>query len=754
MASAIPGSIKLPKPTQLIPNPLHQFASWTYNWSLWWLDVTDYNNMQAGTDVGSAVAYPLGNKSYVVAEDSGLYPDRRLPTQLGLNYNIQTVDFLTVVGHNSTSKTSNMIDGSLTIVEPYGVTFIDSLVQASFINTPGYNYLEQPYMLQLDFKGYDDAGNPIPDAATALYRKRFPIKFTGVKVNVTNKGAEYKISYYALGHKSYRPEHATTPKNITVVAGTVKEFLTNFAIILNNYWQLEVYDGKRQFADTISFDIDPTIGSDTNKIVYDKQLSLSKSNPNKATQIDMTTGSFNIPAGTQITDVINKVLIQSQYLIGQLGLDFQNQTAQQQQTSLTQILNTYKITSQTTFAGADSSGTVSPGAFDNIRNTYPTAFTYKIHQYPVYDTPHPAAPLLTDSRPQTLKAYNYLYTGKNNDIIDFKINFDTTWYTAVMAYGDQFAASQSSASTGVDTALANAGTILLSPQLLAASGAIPGLGQIPTLSPLRYSPIFNDQRDTMGMNIIDNPAAQTTSNVMRSLYSRPTGDMVAVDLQIVGDPTLIKQDDWLYVPSPTSSTIYNSWDSFSQSAFSGQYGHIRMDTGTLIASLTINTPLDIDTDWTDQGLVFPQPGAYRSLFSGQYKILTIKNSFSAGKFEQTLKMVRLMNSDQTTNSAPDTNANGRSNSDSVSNSQTNQNLINQNIQAPAGTSTPASQSGITTALGTSTTTTFGGASVNTAAGTLLGTNLNSAPALVPSTTLTMGTVSTAATGGVGAQARQ
>lgn len=685
---AVVNSIKTPMATQVIPNPMHEFASWTYAWSLWWLDVNDYNNLISGADAGTALAYPLGPTSYVVAEDSGLFPSRRLPTQFGLNYNIQDVEFNTVVGLNSSSKSSNMIDGSMTILEPYGVTFIDSLVQASFINTPGYNYLQQPYMLQLDFTGYDDSGNPLPASTTTLYRKRFPIRFTGVKVNVTNKGAEYKINYYALGHQSYRPEHSTVPKNLPIVAGTVGGFFDALASALNAFWQLEVLDGKQQYADTISFDIDSAIRQ--SKIVYDKQLSLGKTNP-KGISIDASQGSFSIPAGTQITDVINRVLIQSDYLINQLGLDLQTASEQKTQTTLTQVLNTFKTTCQTTFAGADNSGTVTNGVFDNVRNNYPVAFAYKIHQYAVYDANHPAAPLLSDSRPATLKAYNYLYTGKNIDILDLKINFDTTWYTAIMTYPNQYAASQTSPSTGVDGLLANSGTILLSPQLLASSGIF-GSTAIPNLTPLRYKSIVNDQRDNIGMNITDNPAAQTTANMMRSLYSKPSGDMLTVDLQIVGDPTLIKQDDWLYVPSPNGNSDYNNWMSFSQNSFASKYGHIRMDTGALVASLTINTPLDIDTDWTNQGLAFPQPNTYRSLFSGQYKILQIKNTFQSGKFEQTLKLVRIMNSDYVTNSAAATAADGSA----VKTSQDNQNSTNNNTQPiPAvstSISTPASES--------------------------------------------------------------
>jgi hypothetical protein len=746
-----PSGIKTPAPTVPIGNPMHQFASWSYSWSLWWLDVGDYNALMNGLDAGAAVAYPLGPKSYVVAEDSGLYPDRRLPAQAGLNYNIQTVEFNTVVGLNSSSKSSNMIDGTMTIVEPYGVTFVDSLVHASLTGTVYQNYLSQPYMLQLDFHGYDNAGNPLPASQTALYRKRFPIRFSGVKINVTNRGAEYKINYYALGHQSFRPEHSSVPKNLPINGvSTVGGFLNALASALNAFWQLEALESKVQYADYIAFEVDDKIS--TSKIVYDKKMSLLQANPLLA-KIDVANGNFNIPAGTQIIDVINKVLFQSEYLINQLKLDLSTASDATIKSSLTQVLNVFKTTSQLTFAGVDSSGTSTLGAFDNARNVYASKLIYKIQQYPVYDSPHPAAPTLTDSRPYTVKSYNYLYTGKNIDIVDFKIDFDTTWYTAIMSYPRQFGASQTSADTNTDTLLTYAKNVLMSPQLLAAAGL--GTGLIPVLNPLRYKNIVNDQPTTIGFNTINNPSAQVAASVVTSLYSRPSGDMITVDLQIVGDPTLIKQDDWLYVPSPNIANDYNSWDSLDQNGFSQKYGHIRMDAGALIVKLTVNTPLDNDTDWTNRGLVFPQPGTYQSLFSGQYKILTIKNTFSGGKFEQTLKLVRTNNTDPVTNAAPDTVANARPTTGAVGTSQDTGNSLNKPIQTTTtGTVAAGDQpNGLSTTLGTSTTTTYGGSTVNTTSGTLLGTNLNGTPTLIPSTTLNLGGVNTSATDGVGVQAR-
>lgn len=696
----VPGTVKVPATTTVVSNPLHQFASWSYAWSLWWLDVDDYNNLLDGADAGTGNSYILGPNSYVVAEDSGLYPGRRLPTQAGLNYNIQTVNFETIIANGTKTKSTNVIEGSMTILEPYGVTFIDSLVQAAVSLNSGFNYLQQPYLLQLDFKGYDNAGNPIPDNLTALYRKRFPIKLNTLKVGVTNKGAEYQISYTPVGHQAHHPEHSTTPKNVsvTVTGGTVKEFLDNFAIILNSYWQLEVTDGKAQFADTIKFDMDPAIASST--IIYPTQDSITQANPN-ANSIQLTGGSFDIPAGTQITTVIQKVLEKSSYLRNQLGLNFQSLTAAQQQTSLTQILNTFKTVCTTIYAGSDGAGNLNYKAFDNVRNTYPVQFTYNIHQYAnLNPANHPAAPFLTDSRANTVKAYNYIYTGKNTDILDFKINFDSTYYTAVAAYTGQYAATQATPSTGLNTAIANGGVVLLSPQLLATSGVIPGFNGIANLTPLKYRAVNNDQRDTIGLGIINDPVTQTVSNVIKSLYTNYRGDMVTLEMQIVGDPTLIKQDDWLYVPSPTKSSTYNSWDNLSQNDFAKKYGHLQMDVGSLMASVTINTPLDIDTDWTNQGVVFPQPGTYKSLFSGQYQITVIKNSFSNGKFEQTLSMNRVINHDLINSAAPAAATNGRDASTTGTNTtgqtQTNQNSVNQTIQQNSGsTATPASETATT-----------------------------------------------------------
>jgi hypothetical protein len=287
--------------------------------------------------------------------------------------------------------------------------------------------------------------------------------------------------------------------------------------------------------------------------------------------------------------------------------------------------------------------------FDRKRNTRPKFTTYKIHQYSTWTGNHPNLPLFSDSVSFTSKEYNYFYTGQNTDVIDFKINFDTTYYNGILAFTSAIGAYAVSNSTDQIRLQAGADDFIkpglrLNPAIFVAN--FPALGAIPNVTPLRYKMLVGDQNVTTGINVA-RPEAQVAADVIKSLYTSMTGDMVSLNMTIVGDPTLIKQDDWLYVPSPTSSTNYNDWE-ISQAEFASRFGHIRTDTGEVVVRVRINSPIDADLDITNRGLAYPEPAYSPSLFSGQYKIVRINNKFSGGKFEQVLDLVRYINSDYVT----------------------------------------------------------------------------------------------------------
>jgi hypothetical protein len=74
---------------------------------------------------------------------------------------------------------------------------------------------------------------------------------------------------------------------------------------------------------------------------------------------------------------------------------------------------------------------VTVGKFDYATGKYSKNTTYSIVPYIVYDSKHPNGPVTAPMG--SMKKYSYSYTGKNTDILDFSIDFDTLFYTAVTA---------------------------------------------------------------------------------------------------------------------------------------------------------------------------------------------------------------------------------------------------------------------------------------------------------------------------------
>jgi hypothetical protein len=645
-------AIKRQAETVAIVNPLHRYASYTYSWSLWLLAPSDYNSLMNSLGPEEAMSWkPASSRSFVLAQDGGRYPGEkfRQPGTNGLNYHIQNVQFDTVVAPNKTSRSSNMIKGSMTILEPYGVTLIDSLVAASFDGTKFNNYTQNPYMLQLEFFGYDDNGEQIPKGRSDLvtYNKRFPISLLTMKIEVTTRGSEYKIDFVpggAMVHQS--TSYSTTPEQFNITADTVDAFF-NGPEGLAEQWQAysnqQVRQKQAELADGIFFKIDPLIGE--SKIVNESKVSLAKANP-KAKNIDLKSSTFTIPRGTPILDIITKVMAHSDFLIQkQLGLEetvYENPDL----FDATKVFNAFKTTTKLEYGGIDLTGQRQGPAIDIITGRYTKIVTYNIHQYAIWNAKHPKANQLANSYPYTNKYYNYIYTGLNTDIIDLKINFDSTYYTAIMAFTNTKAAEDSTKDTDVavanNTAEGRNTTIALNPTIFAK--LFPQLASIATVTPLQYRFIVDDVRETSLMNVKDRPAAQVAADVLKSIYTAQNQEMLALQLTIVGDPTLIKQDDWLYVPDPRDNTDFSRWD-ISSADYTQKYGHIPMDRGQVAVRVIINSPVDMDLDYEDgnQGLAYPQPKYSQSLFSGQYIIVSITNRFANGKFEQVLNLARIHN---------------------------------------------------------------------------------------------------------------
>lgn len=644
-------AIKHPYPTATVPNPMHQYASWSYALSLWWMSPNDYNTLMSIEDVDLALSYDIVTKattSYVIAEDSGLYPDRRHPVTGGLNYNLQDVEFTTYITNSiSNNGATNQVHGSFTIVEPYGVTLINALVAASYDeNTQQYlNYVDQNYLLQIDFVGYDDFGNRVPLNQTSLYRKRFPIRIATMQCDVSTKGTEYKCTFNPAGHCGYQDKEAgTTPKLFNIVASTVNQFFNGskgLAAQLNAYQQ-SLVGGPNGYGDYYVFDIDADLAD--SKIVNPTESGFVETDPH-AKGYDPSTQSWVIPQGTEIHTIISKIMSHSSFLIDQLGLEGTKTTPENQAV----IINHFKILQLMLQEGQTGGGQIVKNVYDHRRNVYAKSYNYRILQVPTWAGSHPALPQFPDMRPYCVKSYDYLYTGQNIDILNWELKFDLSYHSQVIGFPNQQAAATPSASTKSEFVGQYVKEVNLTPSVL--TQLIPSLKQVKSATPISTKTIVNNKNITTGLGVGNRPASVITADAIKSIYTSQASTMINVKLDIVGDPTLIKQDDWAYVPNPLKSTKYYNWDTTSQSQFVQEYGHLRMDAGDFVVSLTVNTPIDLDLDTSNQGLMAPNLKTIPALFNGYFLINEVRSVFHEGKFTQTLNLARYMNSDYITSSA-------------------------------------------------------------------------------------------------------
>lgn len=616
-----------------INNPLHQFASYTYSISLWKLSLKDLNSLMSSNTVEEALAWNPTltssnyTSSYVVAEDSGLYPNQRVPNTLGINYNIQSLNFECLIVPGRLNRASNMITGEMEVVEPIGCTFLDSLIEASWNGKTYVNHTQQPYMIQIDFNGYDDNGKEISKSEMAIYRKRFPIKLLGIDIAVDKSGSKYKISFCPTGAAAFLPDKVYLQAQVVIQASTVGEFFKKLADAMDTTNKDLIKDGSMKFADSFEFKLDPTIAKSS--ITEKAFVEFTDARPG-VTNVKFDQKSFTIPAKTDLRDIITRVMVNSDYLTTDQGIGAGARNIK----SLAEIYNLFKVTSKIKYAGMAVDGSMHDRAFDDVRNDLPIRTTINISQYSTYQNTHPAVPSpAADPGPYTVKKYDYIYTGHNNDIENLSIKFDTTYYTSFVS--DQFQGA--AASVGPNTAQAGQAAKTYRPvvTLTTLSDSL-GLSNRPNVTTDRKYPIRNDANQT------GSPNTRTGQEIMNTVYKASGADMLMVNLEIVGDPTLIKQDDWLYIQDPTTPKLL-----LNQSDFASKWNHIQQDQAQVVVELNINTPLDIDLDVPsglgNQGLYFPAPGMYRSLFSGRYLILMIKNKFANGKFSQTLELAHYMN---------------------------------------------------------------------------------------------------------------
>ena len=684
------------KKYRLVDNPLHDFASYTYQLALHALSDADYNRL-VENDLGwkptSTLIVSAGRRS-----DDANSGFQRQPL-FREDFYFNDFKMTTIVGLNNGKKSTNAVEIAFTLFEPTGLTLINRLVDVSASAGIGAkNYLEMPYLLQIDFHGYtdldDQAGAPIQ---LLNERKYIPIRITEMKIKVGVNGAEYACKAIPFNHQAFNDTVSATPANFEISAKNLQQFFENTVAenvtkqkereeqekkelarlekskatpeltareseeidkniaskkeqlakdgtysvtsytAAYNAWQkaaAEHQKGKNQQQITYNeirvVFADEILANDGGTIVIAEEQSPKKvpmANASDPKQVqaarranagagnsgpDFQKGTFNMYMGTSVMEVINVAMRNSKFIRDQVkdptqeGADAQKIADKMDENK---PLVWWKIVPH-----------IKLKDFDPDKNKYSKIITYYVNTHEYFNRKHPYGP---QGLPKGwVKTYRYMYTGQNRDVLDFNIDFDTLYYTAINIDRGKSTATQGTKQGG------------------SQEDELSKQGDTVTPKPNSAAPIMRE-------NVAELPAVtgsgdakrdsktQAVAGLANDIYSGSRGDMINLKIKIIGDPTFIKQDDIFVNPGQAQ---YNT--NMKDDPVVTKNNSIRTDTGEIHCLVEFYSPTDRDEH---TGLLTYEGRWRRSLFSGIYRILTVESTFSKGKFEQSLDMIRLFN---------------------------------------------------------------------------------------------------------------
>ena len=570
-------------------NPLDDYTNYTYGLTMRALSIAAYNG---GDYNGKVLVASAGRRGNGYERSQSFHED----------FYFDNFKMSGVIGLNSRSRSSNIITLDFNIVEPYGITFLNRLLAvAKELGVQSWH--EMPFVMQIDFYGNDDSGapiNPIPGQS-----KIIPFKLIACNIKASSRGSEYQCSAVPFNHQVFRESVASVPAIFEMRAKTVGDFFSDqdkegsFTTALNNYnKKLAEKSGKseksQELYDEYAFELGEGLAEAlivANDKVSTSRIPMASKNNKDATDaqgaaaakggkpvtVDLSTQLITINAGTSIIDVINLVLRNSNYVIDQL------------EPGGGKPINWFKIIPK-----------VELKKFDKIRKVYQKKITYSIIKSTYYNTKYPGAPIALPSK--WAKEYNYMYTGLNQAILDFNIDFDTMFYTVMTA------------SRLKETAT----------EVYAGEEEIPETVENDTqdngIAPLRLG-FVAAQTDVTSKEGNNDEKSVAAGDMYKSMMSSSRGDMINIKITISGDPEFIKQDDF-YITDSTDEIVN---------------GSIASDTAEVFVYLTFRSPSDLIQE---TGLM--DFTTYKdTVFSGIYKVITIDTIFERGQFKQILDLVRM-----------------------------------------------------------------------------------------------------------------
>jgi hypothetical protein len=663
-AGADPFLLPLP-----LPNVLNDYATYNYVFSLGCL------NDQAVNFPDST--YKAGIEPQLILKSSNGSPDNRVATAYGkFDFFIDSLTINSLIGNDKSTGNTNATTFDFSVIEPYSMgMFMISLQQAAF-DAGWKNFREAAYLLKIEFKGNTQAGIAQTVPKTTRY---IPFRFTNISMKVNAKGSVYQVSGLPYNEQSFSKQVSALQTDTIITGKTVQELLQtgpqSLQAVKNKamkrreeskdvdqadqiliYFPKDISSGGGAAAsdaakeDDSSATSSPSSGaggdvftklgvtlSDKNSTMVqdtgdcnaigkapmgfgkDRKADIPVASgqkiydPKSGTEIrgkmanfDPEKSEFKFSQDTDVPNAINQVILASKYPEG--ALDPANLSPEGYR-------GWWKIETQTFIIGPV--GTKS--------GTRPKLHVYRVIPYAVHASkfmpPNAPAPGFAQLKQQVVKEYNYIYTGKNQEILNFNIDIANGFQQMILVDNGNNTADEKKAKNDSQDVGKQSDQETKSGNTPPAPG-----GGMPSQTSASVTRTGQDSKGGGG-------AETNATRVAKMFHDAITNgkDLVNLDLEIMGDPYFLATSGFgNYTAKQTTKSNINA------------DGEVNYQNGEVDIVINFRTPIDINQS---TGLYNFGGTVGVNQFSGLYKVTTLVSTFSKGKFTQKLSGFRRQGQD-------------------------------------------------------------------------------------------------------------
>jgi hypothetical protein len=649
---------KLCIPPKKQSNPLNAYRSYTYNFTLAALKADALKNPDSyklnsdyfviaksggkgftGIKQSSSFEYEKINSKKTEPSRGGLARDRNRKSFVeglvqGFNkespgrfdFYIDDVDVQSIISGNESTSLTTHTKLEFRVFEPYSMTGFIEALQVSSMSAGHANYIECPFLLKIEFRGYPD-NLDISDPEIVPNTTRWIVfRFTGIDVAVDASGTSYVCKAVPFNEFVYG-EASRLTKDISTTGSTAGELLTNFFKNLNTSnaeeAKLEGRDSRLFDEYEIFFPIKNQEGISVdyknanytpNDIFLSSMGEFLKTNTVYKFKDEADTSDSGLTPsnrltsfsqGSDIPDIISSVIRDSEF--GKNIISTQPDDRG--------FVPYFFIHSESEIKGHDQK---------TNRDYYKYKFLvipYDMHYTRIIPRPN----CVIDScklKDYVHREYNYIYTGKNVDLIKFNLQFNTLFFQAIPR-GLGNLPTTPSASVGIQSN--NPNTVKLK-ETCSGTGA----------APIKPSADRSAPRPDGGNNAIA-PQADPYTILARSMHKAilENVDQVTADIEIIGDPY------YLFTGGSGNQEIKLAPEGTLEN------GEAPIYTGDVNILIKFKNPVDIDVD---TGLAYFDNRV--ALYSGLFRVIEVNSKFKGGMFSQNLSLVRLPTQIEDTNQLP------------------------------------------------------------------------------------------------------